>query len=243
MTVVVEVEAPRVARALGEDLEDVLRRMKAPDRAVEPLALGVWGAGLADVRVREDAVRAVQPAVGSPRERVEHLVRVLIAPAVEQDLRRTRRQIRPRLDRNEHQIRRGADPHAAEADFDAADEVQVLDEHLAAVEAPVAVGVLEDQDAIPALSLGRAQRIGVRLGHPEAPAIVEREANRPNDVGLRGGKLDREPLGHGHRLRGFRRRETGVPDRVHRRQRVDLRRGDLGGEERSACRGSGSDRS
>ena len=35
LAVVVEVEAPRIARALGEDLEDVLGRMVAPDRAVE----------------------------------------------------------------------------------------------------------------------------------------------------------------------------------------------------------------
>ena len=44
-------------------------------------------AGLADVRMREDAVAAVEPAVGSPDERVERLVRVLVAPAVEQHLR------------------------------------------------------------------------------------------------------------------------------------------------------------
>ena len=158
---------------------------------------------------------------------------VLVAPAIEQDLRRTGRHVRARLDRNEHQMRRSADPYAAEAHLDAADEVQTLDEDLTAVEASVAVGVLEDQDAIPALPLGRAHRIGVRLGHPESPAIVEREANGANDVRLGGGKLDRETLGHGHRLRGVRCREAGVPDRVHRRQRVDFRRGDLGGEERS----------
>ena len=44
--------------------------------------------GLPTLRVREDAVAAVEPAVGAPDEGVERFVRVLVAPAVEQDLRR-----------------------------------------------------------------------------------------------------------------------------------------------------------
>ena len=168
MAVVVEVEAPRIAGAFGEHLEDVLRRMVAPDAAVQLLALGVRRAGLADVRVREHAVRSVEPAIGAPGEGVEHLVRVLIAPAVEQHLRRARRTVRPVLDRNEQQVRRRADPHAAEADLDAADEIQVLGEDLAAVEASVAVGVFEDQDAVLALAFGRAQSDRCALRRPTA---------------------------------------------------------------------------
>ncbi len=45
-------------------------------------------AGLADARVGEDAVAAVEPAVRAPGERVQGFVGVLISPAVEQDLRR-----------------------------------------------------------------------------------------------------------------------------------------------------------
>ena len=84
-------------------------------------------------------------------------MRVLVAPAVEQDLRRPGRSIGAVLDRDEQQVRRRADPDAAEADLDAADEVQVLDEDLAAVEPAVAVGVLEDEDAVLALAFGRAR--------------------------------------------------------------------------------------
>ena len=80
-------------------------------------------------------------------------MRVLVAPAVEQDLRRAGRQIGALLDRDEQQVWGGADPDAAEADLDAADEVQVLDEHLALVETAVAVGVLEDEDPVAALAL------------------------------------------------------------------------------------------
>ena len=46
-----------------------------------------------------------------------------------------------------------------------------------------------------ALALGRAQRVGVRLGHPQAAAIVDREGDRPHDVGLGGGERHREPFG------------------------------------------------
>ena len=74
-------------RAVGEHLEDVPRRMIAPDAGVDRDAVLVRRARLADARVREDAVAAVEPAVRPPDERVERLVRVLVAPAVEQNLR------------------------------------------------------------------------------------------------------------------------------------------------------------
>ena len=82
-----------------------------------------------------------------------------------------------------------------------ADEVQILDEHLAAVEPSVAVGVFEDQDAILALAFRGAHRIGVRLGDPQPAAIVERERDRPHHVGLGGRERHREALRHGHRPR------------------------------------------
>ena len=148
LAVLVEVEAPGVAGAVGEDLEDVPGRMIAPDAGVDRHALVVRRARLADARMREDAVAAVEPAVRAPGEGVQRLVRVLVAPAVEQDLRRAGRLVLAVLDRDEQQIRRRADPDAAEADLQAADQVQALHEDRALVERAVAVGVLEDQDAV-----------------------------------------------------------------------------------------------
>src|SRR5207302_6349640 len=52
------------------------------------------------------------------------------------------------LNRHEHQVRRSADPHAAKAEFQSADEIQVLEEHRAPIELAVTVGVFEDQDAV-----------------------------------------------------------------------------------------------
>ena len=125
----------------------------------------------------------------------------------------------PVLDRDEQKIRRGADPHAAEPDLDAADEVQVLDEHLPAVEASVAVGVLEDQNPILALAFRRAHGIRVAFGNPQPAAVVEREGNRPHDVRLGCGELDGEALRHGHGAAAASGRQARVRDRIHRRHR------------------------
>src|SRR5437899_3216510 len=116
---------------------------------------------------------AVEPAVGAPDERVERLVRVLVAPAVEDDLRRAGGLVLALLDGDEQQLRRLSDPDAAEADFQPADEVEPLAEDGALVELAVAVGVLEDQDAVTGLRLGLFDWVGVGLGDPEPAAVVD----------------------------------------------------------------------
>ena len=67
---VVEVDAPGIARALGEDLKRMLGRVVPPDGGVEPCSILVAAARLADVGVGEHAVAAVEPAVGAPGEGV-----------------------------------------------------------------------------------------------------------------------------------------------------------------------------
>src|SRR5439155_16118244 len=76
VAVVVKVDTPRVARAPGEDLELLLDRMIAPDAGVDRSALLLRRAGLADERVSEDAMTAVEPAIGAPDEGVERFVGV-----------------------------------------------------------------------------------------------------------------------------------------------------------------------
>ena len=49
LAVVVEIDAPRIARAFGEDFELVPRRMIPPDGRVERDAIGIRRARLADV--------------------------------------------------------------------------------------------------------------------------------------------------------------------------------------------------
>src|SRR5207248_144557 len=147
-------------------------RVVAPDAGVDRRALLFRRAGLADERVREDAVTAVEPAVRPPAKGVERLVRILVVPAVEQDFRLAGRLVLAFLDRHKEQIRCLPDPDAAEADFQAADEVQTFHEDGALVEMALSLGILEDDDAIRTLSLFALDGITVRLGDPQPAAVV-----------------------------------------------------------------------
>src|SRR5262249_18838043 len=148
--------------------------------------LPVGGAWLADARVCENTVTAVQPAIRAPAESVERLVRVLPAPAVEQHLRRTGWFVLAVLDRHKQEVRRRPDPDAAKADFETADQVQVLHEHGALVKGAGAGGVLEDDDAVLRLRLGAANGVAVGLGHPNTAAVVQTKRDWLMDVGLPG---------------------------------------------------------
>ena len=119
--------------------------------------------------MREHAVATVEPAIRAPDERVERFVRVFVGPAIEQHFRLAIRNVVAVLIGDEQQIRRRADEHAAEADFDAADQIQVLGEHLALVEFAVAIGVFENQNAVacPCPS-------GARIGYSYASATHSR---------------------------------------------------------------------
>ena len=208
----VVVQPPRVRRAVREHLERVPRRVVAPHARVDRRALVVRRVRPADFRVREDAVTAVEPAVRPPDEAVQRLVRVLVTPTVEQNLRLTRGLVRLLVMRDEHEVRCRADPHAAEPDLDAADEVQALHEHGALVELACARRVLEDDDLValrlvllrqyrPLLRV--APRIGVRFHNPQPAAVVEAERDRLVNVRLAREQRHREPRRYGHRLRSF----------------------------------------
>ena len=150
LAVFVEVDAPRIARAFGEHLEDMFGGMITPHTGVHALSLFLWCAGFANKRRTENTVTTIKPAVRAPGEGVQCLVRVgVVIPAVEENLRITRgfRRVAV-LDWNEHEVGRGAYPYAAEAELQSADQIQVIEEHRAPIEFAVAVGVFEDQDAV-----------------------------------------------------------------------------------------------
>ena len=106
LTVLVKVETPRIARAPGEDLELLVEGMIAPDPGIDALAFAVGCAGPAHVRVGEDPVGAVEPAVRSPEETVEGLVTVLPSPSIELDLRLAIGNVVAVAVRNKEQVRR-----------------------------------------------------------------------------------------------------------------------------------------
>src|SRR4051794_21586508 len=101
--------------------------------------------------MREDAMTAIEPAIGPPRKSVQRLMRVLVAPAIQEDLRRTSGFVFAGLDRHKHEIGSRPDPDAAETNFETADQVQVVHEDGFLVEFAVSIGVFENQDAIVAI--------------------------------------------------------------------------------------------
>src|SRR5437870_1884493 len=74
LAIVVEIDTPWIARAVGEHLELVSCGMIAPDTGIQRSALVGGRARLADFGVCEDSMAAIKPAIGAPSERVERLV-------------------------------------------------------------------------------------------------------------------------------------------------------------------------
>lgn len=141
-------------------------------------------------------------------------MRVLVGPAVEQDLRRTiGHQIAVAIG-DEHQVRRGTDPHATEADLEPADQVELAREHRARLERAIVIAILEDHDVVGALVAGSAHWIGERFGHPQSATIVDRQRDRLVHVGLGGDHVDLEARRYAHRARRVGRGEPGVLDFV-----------------------------
>src|SRR6516225_2860516 len=89
LAVIVEVQTPRIAGAMGEHFENMLRGMIAPNAGIDRCPLRIGRSWFAHTRVREHAVAAVQPAVRSPGEGIQCLVSVLPGPTIQQYLRRS----------------------------------------------------------------------------------------------------------------------------------------------------------
>ena len=165
------------ADVLGED-EDVVA-------AEAPGALGVELALDAAHAARGGgSVQSVQPAVGTPREAVERFVRVFEAEAVEHDFGRAVGHEVAVAIGQEQQLRGSTDPDAAEADAQPADEVELVVEDGARLEAAVAVLVLEHEDGVVRLLVAAADRVAVGLGDPQAAALVEIQIQRLLDQRL-----------------------------------------------------------
>ncbi len=70
LAMVVKVDTPRVAGAVGKNFELVTHRMITPHASVEGCSLVIGGARFADLAVRENALATIQPTVGAPVESV-----------------------------------------------------------------------------------------------------------------------------------------------------------------------------
>ena len=214
----VVVDAPRVAEAVGDDLEAPLRGVVPPHPAVDVDAVGLeevvreWivvavdrllGTRLADLGGRREAFEAVEPAVGPPVEAVDRFVTVPDAPAGQQDLRvvHVGHVVAVAVGEVE-EVGRRADEDAVEADRQRRRERDAFGEDLLAIGLTVAVRVFEDQDAAVARAreTAAAGLVVAVLGDPHAAAVVPGEGHGLRDHGLRGPGVDLEAVAHGHRI-------------------------------------------
>ena len=239
VAVLIEVDAPRIAAALGENLESVSHRMVTPHTGIDPLTIIFGGPRLANIGRTENPVATIEPTIGPPVEGVERLVGVSrVVPAIQQDLRITGRLGRITVgDGDEHQVGSRADPKTAEAKLHAGDQVHVFQKHRAFVGLVVAVGVLKHEDAVLARedvlsellrrSLGRrmpdALGIAQAFSYPEAAAVIFAKGDRVANIGLGGEHMHCEAGGQGGLGRSVGCRE---PCKEHL---IGGRRGVLGG--------------
>ena len=113
---------------------------------VNCVCLAVLGDDLAGV---EDAVPAVEPAVGAPGQRIGQLVGIVAAEAGHDDLAGVGLAVAVAI-LEEEDVGRVGHPDAAVADGDSGGDVQAVGEDGEPVGLAVAVGILEDLDPIAA---------------------------------------------------------------------------------------------
>src|SRR5258707_8308474 len=150
--------------------------MVAPYAGIDGGAFAVWRAGLADFRVSEHSLAAIQPAVGPQGESIQCFVGVLVRPSIEHDLGRTRRLwIVSVFDGNEHEIWGRTDPDTAETYFQTADQIETFHENCASIKFAIAICVFKDEDAIFPLPFRCANGISVGFCDPDAATVINRK--------------------------------------------------------------------
>src|SRR4029077_16714934 len=95
--------------------------------------------------------------------------------------------------------------------------VQSLDKNGAAIELAVAVGVLEDDDAIFPFALLGSLGIGVGLGNPEPASMIDGESDWLLHIRFAGEESRLESWRENHLARGSLGREPRELDHVRRR--------------------------
>ena len=186
LPLLVPVDAPGVRRAVGVGFELVPQRVIPPDAAVHRRPLSRRRARLAEQRVAENAVAAVEPAVRPPGQVADDVVPGLEVPAVEQDLRRAVGLVVAVFVGDEDQVRHRGQPDAAEADLDAAQVGALVEEDRPLVVRPspsVSSRIVTRSPPCAVLGPGRIRQA---LHDPDPPAVVDGERHRLRDLGLGG---------------------------------------------------------
>ena len=181
----VEVDPPRIGRALGEDLHAPGLGLEAghPRRQQHGFSrLGrIHGLGPG-----EHPVGHVHLAVGAPGEAVEEFVSVFETKAGLDDGLLVGDEISIGVF-EEIQVRSSPQIHAAIGHQNARSQGEPISKYFDRICSAVAVGVFEHLDAVATLlsRLG-AQRILVKFHHPQSPPIVPSHGHGVHHFGLRG---------------------------------------------------------
>ena len=142
----------------------------------------------------EDTLATVEPTVRAPVECVQRLVRVLVSPAVQEDLGfPIGDKIGVRIG-HEHEVGRRTNPNTTKPHLETADEIEVVQEHRSLIKGAVVVRVFEDQYVILALAFRTALGVRVRLGNPNPSARIKRHRNGLVQVGFTSDEIGMESV-------------------------------------------------
>ena len=183
--------------------------MIAPDAAVHGDALLVRRAGLADVRVSTGCRCSRRASRRAPRSRLlKTLCLAFKSQPSSTTLRRPGGFVLAGVDGDEQQVRRGAEPDAAEADGDARQVRALVAEDLAGSKWPsplVSSKMRMRSRAL--LAFGQPVADRSALDDPEPAAIVDGHGDRLDDVRLAGEQRGPEAFGQLDPLGGALRRQ------------------------------------
>ena len=166
---VVECHAPRICALVGAKRRQPMPlRLEAKPAAV---LLAHRAVRRLDLAVMKNPLTENQVAVGRPREVMQRVVRVFAAKTGEQFFAGVGFAVTVGV-LDEYEMRLLRDVHAAVAELERQWDLQVVGEDAGFVSAPVAVGVLEDDDLVVGLVPGINVRVGRRAADPKpAPGI------------------------------------------------------------------------
>ena len=166
VAVTVEINAPGVAGAIGKNLELLRAWMIASDGRGD-FDAGRRSFGNLHPRMSEHPVRHVEPAIRPPRKSVQQFMPIIESETIEQDRARIRHIVEIGI-LQEQKFRRLADIDPAVPEQNPGGQVKAIGKHRDLVSASIAVGILEDFDAISGFGPGRrAERILVKFDDPQ----------------------------------------------------------------------------
>ncbi len=182
----IEIHAPRVARAVGENLE-FSRAWLITSHGCGNLHAGRRSLGDPYFRMSEHTVSQIHPTVRPPGEAIQQLVPIIEAKSREHCLSRVRDIVMICI-LEKQQVGCLANIDAAIAKQQSRGEIEAVGENCHLVRAAIVVCILEDSDSVARLGASRcAERIFIQFEDPQAAALVPGHGDRVDNIRF-GGK-------------------------------------------------------